>query len=176
VERDAAVVDTVETELLAAIGDLDARVKLPVLVAEGHEDRVHAARFAADDKLAEDGGEAAVRGRVADVVLAGVLVRRLDHQLARAGVVGGDGADPLHVRAVAGLAHGEGSGQLERGDLIEVGLVVLARAQVVDRAAEEAELDPALDQEREVAVTERLEGRDRRAHPAEAAELGREEK
>ena len=47
----------------------------------------------------------------------------------------------------------------------QVGLVVLARARVEDRAAEEAELDPALDQQREVAVAERLEGRDRRRPP-----------
>ncbi|HTE59265.1 MAG TPA: hypothetical protein VK631_02885 [Solirubrobacteraceae bacterium] len=43
VEADAPVVDAVEAELGAAVLDPDARQRLPVVVAQRHEHRVHAA-------------------------------------------------------------------------------------------------------------------------------------
>jgi len=53
--------------------------------------------------------------------------------------------------------------------------VVLLGPEVVDRAAEQTELDAQLDQQREVAVPDRLEGGDRRAHALQAAVLAGEE-
>ncbi len=66
-------------------------------------------------------------------------------------------------------------GRSKLATTLEVELVVPAGAEVVDRAAEEAELDAALDQQREVGEREGLEARDRRADHAEAAELLGEE-
>ena len=54
--------------------------------------------------------------------------------------------------------------------------MVLAGAEVVHRAAEEAELNAALHQQREVAVGQRLEAGDRRADALETAELARKQK
>ncbi len=56
----------------------------------------------------------------------------------------------LDVRAVARLAHRERAREVEGRDALEVELVVLAGAQVMNGAAEEAELNAALDEEREV--------------------------
>ena len=53
----------------------------------------------------------------------------------------------------------------------EVGVVVLLGAELEDRAAEQPELHADLHQHRQVAVRQRLEGRDRGADVATAAVL-----
>jgi hypothetical protein len=100
-------------------------------------------------------------------------VRGVDDELAALGVVGGGRLDRLDVRAVAGLGHREAARQLHRRDPAEVALVVLSRAEVKDGAAEQPELDPALDEQREIAERERLERGDRAADVVHAAELRR---
>ncbi len=112
--------------------------------------------FTTHDQLGEDGGEPAVAGRVADVLLVSVVVRGVDDELARVGVVGGGGAQLLDVRAVAGLGHGKAAGDLEGGRGAQVALVVAFGAELLDRAAPQAELDAELDQQRQIAERDRL--------------------
>ncbi len=125
-------------------------------------------------KLREDDRHAPVRRRVADPVLAVELGRRLDHPLVALAVVARPRPHLLHVGAVRGLAHREAARQLELGDVAQVGVVVALGAEVEDGAAEEPELHAALDEQREVAEGERLEGRDRAADVAAASVLARE--
>ena len=101
-------------------------------------------------ELAEDRRHLTVSRGVADVVLAVLVRRRRDHELLRLRVVRRRCLNSLHIRAVARLAHRERARKVEGGNALEVELVVLAGAQVVDGAAEEPELDTALDEEREV--------------------------
>ena len=137
---------------------------------------MHAAGLTTDHELAEDRSHPPVAGRVADVVLAGRVGRGLDHELASVPVPGGSCLELLDIRAVARLAHREAARELERRDVGEVALVVLASAEVVHGAAEEPELNAALHQQREVAVGQRLEAGYRRADALETAELAREQK
>ena len=174
VEPDLAVVDAVEADLRAVVGDPHAVDDVALLVPQGNEQGVDPLALAADDQLREDRGHPPVAGGVADVVLAVLLARRVDHELPRVGVVGRRGPHLLDVGAVAALAHREAARQLERGDLRQVPLVVLAGAEVEDRAAEEAELHADLDEQGEVAVGECLEARDGAADAVEPAELRRE--
>ena len=98
--------------------------------------------------------------RVADVVLAGLLAVRGDDELLGRDVVRRHRAERLHVGPVAGLGHREAAHQLPGDQVAQVGVVVPLRAELQDRATEEPELHADLDQHREVAVSERLEGRD----------------
>jgi hypothetical protein len=93
----------------------------------------------------EDDGHPAVLGRVADVVLAGGLVRGVQVEGLRRGVVGAGRAQLLDVGAVAGLGHGEAAGQVEAHDVAEVLVVLALAAQQLQRAAEQAPLDAGLD-------------------------------
>ena len=145
----------------------------PVLADRDHE-RVHAVPLAGHLELGEDHGELGVRGGVADVVLVGLGLGRGDHELARVGVVRRDGAERLHVGAVAGLGHREAAHQLPGDQVGEVRLVVPLGAELEDRAAEQPELDADLDQHRQVAEGQGLERRERRADVAAAAVLLRE--
>ena len=118
---------------------------------------MHAPLLAAGDQLGEHDGQAPVARGVPDVVLARVVRGRVDDELLGLPVVGGGRAERLHVGAVAGLGHGEAAGQIERGDVAQVALVVAARAEVQHRAAEQAELDAALHEQRQIAHGEGLE-------------------
>src|SRR5690606_24302746 len=100
VEPEAAVVDAVEAELLAAVLDAHAGPVATLLVAAGDEDGVDAVGLAGDDELSEDDGQAAVTSGVADVFLVSVVVGREYDELVGGGVVGGCGFDVRDVRAV----------------------------------------------------------------------------
>ena len=108
---------------------------------------------------------------VADVVLAGLVAVGGDHELAGVGVVRRHRAEGLHVGAVTGLGHREAAHQPGGDQVVQVGVVVPLGAELEDRAAEQPELDTDLDQHRQVAVGQRLEGRHRRADVAAAAVL-----
>ena len=108
---------------------------------------------------------------VADVVLARRLVGSRDHERLGRGVVRRDGAECLDVRAVPGLGHREATHHLPGDQVGEVGVVVRLGAELQDRASEEPELHPDLDQHRQVAERQGLEGRDRRAEVTAAAVL-----
>ena len=56
---------------------------------------------------------------------------------------------------MAGLGHGEAAGQLQGPDRAQVALVVVLGAEVVDRATQQPELHPELDQQRQVTVPQR---------------------
>ena len=130
---------------------------------------MHAVAPLADDQLREHHGHPPVPGGVADVVLARVVVRRVDHEPAAG--VGRGGAQVLDVRAVPGLGHREAARQLQGHDVAQVPLVVARGAEHLDRAAEQSPLDAGLDHQRQVAVAEQLEGHDRAADVALAAVL-----
>jgi hypothetical protein len=119
---------------------------------------VDAALLAAHDQLGEHGGHPAVARRVADPRLGGIVIGRVDDELAV--LVRGRRAQVLDVGSVALLGHREAAGQLERGDVGQVALVVALRAEVQDGAAEQAEVDADLDEQREVGERERLEAGD----------------
>ena len=129
---------------------------------------------ATDLELGEDHRHLGVHRGVADVVLPRVLASRGDHELLRLRVVRRDGAQGLHVGAVAGLGHREAAHQLAGDELGDVGVVVALGAELEDRAAEQTELDAHLHQYRQVAVGERLERRERGADVAASAVLLRE--
>ena len=67
------------------------------------------------------------------------------------GVVRRGGAERLHVGAVAGLGHREAAEQPAVDQVVEVGVVVRLRAELQDRAAEQAELHADLDHHGQVA-------------------------
>ena len=125
-------------------------------------------------ELGEDDGELGVGRGVADVVLVGLGPVRGDHELARLGVVRRDRAERLHVGAVAGLGHREAAHHLPGDQVGEVLLVVPRGPELEDRPAEQPELDADLDQHRQVAEGQRLEGRERRPDVTPAAVLLRE--
>ena len=130
--------------------------------------------LAADLELGEHDGQLGVGRRVADVVLAARVVGRRDHELLRLGVVRRHGAERLHVGAVAALGHREAAHRAATDEVGEVRVVVVLRAELQDRAAEEAELHAHLHQHRQVAEGEGLEGGDRGADVAATAVLLRE--
>ena len=173
VEPDASVVDAVEAHLGAAVLDADA-VEHPAVLADRDDEGVHAVPLAADLELGEHDGQLGVGRRVADVVLAARVVGRRDHELLRLGVVRRHGAERLHVGAVAALGHREAAHRAAADEVGEVRVVVVLRAELQDRAAEEAELHAHLHQHRQVAEGEGLEGGDRGADVAAAAVLLRE--
>ncbi len=170
VEADPAVVDAVEPHLAAVVLDVDARAGL-ALLADRHDERVHALGRAADLELREDDRDLGVLRGVADVVLARLVAVRGDHELLGGHVVRRDRAERLDVGAVPGLGHREAAHQLPGDQVGEVGVVVALRAELQDRAAEEAELHADLHQHRQVAVRQRLERRDRGADVTAAAVL-----
>ena len=145
--------------------------RLPLLVPDGYDERVHAPGLVVDHELGEDDSVARVQCGVADVVLAGAVVRGVDDELAGLRVVGRGGAERLDVGAVAGLGHREAPDEPAVDQVLEVGVVVRLGAELQDRATEEPELHPDLDDHRQVAVRQRLEGGDRRADVGSAAVL-----
>ena len=143
-------------------------IGVPSLVADRHQPGVHAVVLALGDQLGEDDRHPAVLGRVADVVLAGGLVRGVQVEAsAVVGVVGAGRPQLLDVGAVAGLGHREAAGQVEAHDVAQVRLVVALGAQQLDGAAEQAPLDAGLDHQRQVAEGQHLDrGRpSRRSRP-----------
>ncbi len=87
------------------------------------------------------------------------------------GVVRRGRAEGLHVGAVAGLGHREAAEQPAVDQVVEVGVVVRLRAELQDRAAEQAELHADLDHHGQVTERERLEGRHGGADVVAAAVL-----
>ncbi len=160
VEADPTVVDAAQAGLGAGVGDGHPRAGAALLVADRHQQGVQAVFLAVGDQLREHDRETAVAGRVADVVLACGLVRGVHHELLRGRVVGSGRAQPLHVGAVTGLGHREAAGQAEVHDRRQVAVVVGLGAERLDRAAEQAPLDPGLDGQRQVTHAEHLERRD----------------
>ena len=130
--------------------------------------------LALGDQLGEDDRHPAVLGRVADVVLAGGLVRGVQVEDLGRGVVGARRPQLLDVGAVAGLGHREAAGQVEAHDVAQVLVVLALGAQQLQRAAEQAPLDAGLDHDRQVAEREHLDRGDRAAGVVLAAVLLRE--
>jgi hypothetical protein len=157
------VVNTSVSALSAGRRRSAYRARVPLLVADRHQDRVHAVHRAARDELAEDRGHPGVAGGATDVVLARIPVGRVHDELVGRLVEGGGGGQRLNVAAVAGLGHGEAAGQREGGDVVHVGRVVALRAEVQDGTAEQPPLHPGLHQQRQVAVGQHLERHDRPA-------------
>ena len=183
VEPDAAVVDPVQPFLRPAVLNAHAGKDPAAGVPDGDQEGVDAVvveggggrggcgglagmvvRFqrgviaaARHAQPGEDGGHAAVQRGVADVVLAGVVVRGGDHELGGRGVVGGGCAEVADVGAVTGLGHGVASGKFQRGDPGQVAAVVLLGPELGDAATEEPELHAVLDQHAQVGQRELLE-------------------
>ena len=137
----------------------------------GHHERVHAVALARRSRAGRTPPPAGVPGGVADVVLARLVVGVVITNSPVAGVVGRHRAERLHVAAVPGLGHREAAEQLAGDQVGEVGVVVALRAELEDRAAEQAELDAGLHQQGQVAEGQRLERRDGGADVAAAAVL-----
>ncbi len=161
VEPDRPVVDAHQAALVALIGGGDAGQVASGLVANRHQDGVHPMPDVVDHQLAEDDRHRAVLPGVADVGLGGRRGRRIHLELVGRRIVGEGRLDARHIRAVAQFGHGEAAEQFQPGERRQEGVVVPRGAQVGDRAAEEPELHPRLDQHRQVAVGEQLEGHHR---------------
>ena len=171
IEVQPAVVDAVEAALDAVVLAADAREELAVVVAQRHEEAVHAVVHAAGDELGEDRRGLAVQRGVAEVVLPRAAERRVDHELLGVGVVGGRRADGRDIRSVSGLGHREGAGDLEVHDRPQPLVVVLLRAELVDGRAEQAPLHAGLDLQAGVGQHELHEAREVRAVVVEPAVL-----
>ena len=135
---------------------------------------MHPATLATDLELREDSRHVGVRRGVADVVLAARGVGRREDELLGFHVVRRCGPERLDVGPVPRLGHREAAHQPAGDQVGQVGVVVRLRAELEDRAAEEAELHPDLDQHAQVAEGEGLEGGHRRSDVAATAELARE--
>ncbi len=129
VEPQPAVVHAVHAELLAVVLDADAWQRVAQVVADGDHEGVDAVALAGRFQLGENGGDLAVDGGVADVVLAGGKRRRMEVEGLRGRVVGGGCFQAGDVRAVADLGHGEAAREVEAGGGGKVSLVVIIRAQ-----------------------------------------------
>jgi hypothetical protein len=166
-EPQAPVVDAVQPGLRTTVLDPHPGHRPARLVADRHQERVHTVRPVADDELREHHRHPPVAGRVADVVLACLVVGGVD----REPVVGerGRGAQVLDVRTVAGLGHREAARHVERHDAGQIALVVAPGAEHLHRATEQSPLDTGLDHQRQVAVAEQLERHHRAADVALAA-------
>ena len=158
-----AVVDAVEAALDAVVLAADAGEELAVVVAQRHEEAVHAVVHAAGDELREDRGGLAVQRRVAEVVLPRAAERRVDHELLGVGVVGRRRADRRDIRSVPRLGHREGAGDLQVHDARQPLVVVLLRAELVDGRAEQAPLHAGLDLQAGIGEHELHEAREVRA-------------
>ena len=137
--------------------------KFALLVAQRHEEAVHAVVDAAGDQLREHRRGLAVQRRVAEVVLPRAAERRVDDELLGLGVVGRRRADGRDIRSVTGLGHREGAGQAHVGHRAEPLVVVLLGAELVDRRAEQSPLDARLDLQARVGQHELLEAGEVRA-------------
>ena len=158
VEPDTPVVDTVETELLATVLDANTRADAAVVLADRHQESMDPVARVVDDELGKDGGQTTVERGVADVVLAGTIVRCVDDELLGSGIVAGHGLELRDVRAVPGLGHRKAAGQLQASNLRQIALeLVLRIAELQDRAAKKTELDSKLDEHTEVVESEGLE-------------------
>ena len=174
VEAEPAVVHAEQAGLGAGVADGHAGQRVAVRVADRHQPRVYAVPPPAGDQLREDHGHPAVPGRVADVVLAGRLVRGVQVEGLRPRVVRAGGAQLLDVGAVAGLGHREAAEDPAGDDVPQVGVVVPPGAEGGDGAAEQAPLHARLDHQRQVDLGQHLGGDDRGAHVGAAAVLGGE--
>ena len=131
---------------MAAVLDPHIAARPPAFVADRHQQDVHPTPRAARDQLREDGSQAAVARHVADVILARVIVGRVDHELLALRVVGRGGANRLDVGPMPGFGHGEAARQLHRHRLPQIALVMSLRAQPPDDPTEEPVLHADLDQ------------------------------
>ena len=159
---------------MSLVADRDAGGWGVLVGADPHEGDVNALVLTVDDELPEDGGPAAVPGRVADVGLVGGGGRGVHFELVGVGQVGDRRLQALDVGAVAALGHREAAGQGPLHRPGQEGLMVPLGAQVGDRAAEQAVLDSGLDDEAEIAHRQHLELGDRLRLGA-VATLGRGE-
>jgi hypothetical protein len=91
-----------------------------VLVAQGDDEHMNAVALTSDLELREDRRHPPVARGVADVLLAGLVIRRIDHKLVVLAVVGRGRPEVLDIRSVAGLGDREAAGQLQGGDRPEV--------------------------------------------------------
>ena len=172
VEGQPPVVNAVEAGLGPVVGDGHPVTVPPVLVADGYQPGVHAVRLPTADELAEHHRHAAVTGGVADVVLAGALVRRVQVEGLGVRVVGARGAQVLHVGAVPGLGHRETARHRHRDDVRNERGVVTLGAQSLHGTAEQAPLHARLDHQRQVGEGQHLDRDHRRAEVAPAAVAG----
>lgn len=157
VEREPAVVDAVEAALDAVVLADDAGQHGALVVADRHEEAVHAVVDPARDELREHRGRLAVQCRVAQVVLVRAAERRVDDELLGVGVVGRGRADGGDIRSVSGLGHRERAGKAQVDDRLQPLLVVLLGAELEDRRPEQPPLDAGLDLQAGVGEHELLE-------------------
>ena len=166
VEGEPAVVDTGEAGLAAAVADRHARHRPAAIITDRHEDAVDAVAALVGHELGKDRRHPGVAGGVADVVLAAHDRRSVDDELVRGPVVGRGRQQVLDVGAVPRLAHREAAGDAEVEHRREMVVEVALGAEVGDRPGIQTELDAGLHPQREVGVTEHLEGRYRGAEVA----------
>ena len=90
------------------IADFDAVEWVAVLIADGHDQAVHAVGFffTRGVELREHGCHAAVAAGVADIDLAGRISWAVDDEFVGVWIVGRGGFQLLHVGAVAAFGHG----------------------------------------------------------------------
>ena len=176
VEPEATVVDAIEAALVPAVLDPHAGAGPPPLIPDRDQESVHSTAGAAGDQLGEDRGQASVAGGIADVVLARVIVGRVDDEFLALWVVGRRGPDRLHIGAVPGLSHGKAAGKGHGHGIAQITPVVLRRSEPADDPAEQPPLHSQLDQQRQVDQRQDLEGGKRATQVAFTAMLAREEK
>ena len=175
VEPEPPVVDAVQPALEPVVLAADAGQELPrPRVADRHVEGVHPVPDAVGDELGEDHRRVPVQGGVAEVVLPGRPVGRVQDELLRRRVVRGGGGQACDVRAVARLGHRERTRHAQVHRCGQQPVVMVLGAQVHDRRREEPPLHARLDLQRRVGDDDLLEPRDRRPVLVLAAQLGRE--
>ncbi|BDZ61059.1 hypothetical protein GCM10025873_08500 [Demequina sediminis] len=157
IEGDRPVVDTQQAALVSVVARRDAGEVLAMLVAQGHQDRVHAVTLAVHDELAEHGRHVPVARRVADVRLGRRAVRGVHLDLVGLREVGERGLEARDVGPVPEFGHREAPEEFHAGDAGQERVVVPCGPEVGHRAPEQSELDSRLDRHRQVAVREGLE-------------------
>jgi hypothetical protein len=107
-ELDPAVVDTLTTELLAAVTNVDARQQCEGLrVAELDQEDVHAVVLFTDEQARKADSVRGSLGSATNPPLSCGQSRRVDHKLLALLIVGSSGLETLDVTAVTELSHGE---------------------------------------------------------------------
>jgi hypothetical protein len=161
----AVVVDAIEAHLVPAILDAHARQWLPRVVANGHEEGVHAMRFATGLELGKDDHRPAVRRGVTNPFLARRGARRMEHEDPALGIVTGNGLEIANVRAVAELGHRKPAEELPASDGRDPARTVAGASEIGNGPAEEPELHAELHHQAEIVHAERLEDLDEAVFP-----------
>lgn len=149
---------------MATVLDAHPFGRLTVCLADGHHESVHAIVLAVGFELRKHGHGVTVARGVANPFLARRHRRAVDHERPGFGIVGCGGFEHAHVRAVAGFGHGEATQQLQRGDIVQIFLMMFVRAQKQDAAAKQAELNAEFHDQAQVEQRQCLEQVDEGGH------------